>query len=91
MTWLLNVMTLPKGEGFCLLLFQKIQIKGLIQLCGYVASVLFSLFDAFCQQVLDLSVDASEVILRPGGKGVVELCGQPQGNLLFLIVGCHGY
>ena len=73
---------LLSGMGAKSVFLQKIQFKGFIQLVGHISAVLFSLFDAFGQQVFDLSVDTAEIILGPCGKGVVELRGQAKGNLL---------
>ena len=50
-----------------------------------ILSVFLSLSDAFCQQILDLAVDRAEIIFRPGGDGIIQLWGQPQGHLLFAI------
>lgn len=50
--------------------------------------VFLSLSDTFCQQIFYLAIHRSKIIFCPGCDGVVELCGQPQRNLLLTIV-CH--
>ena len=42
---------------------------------GHVLSVLFPLFYTFGQQIFDLSVYRTEVVLCPGSNGVIKLCG----------------
>lgn len=53
---------------------------------GAVFAVFLPLANAFGQKVLDLSVYRTEVIFSPGGDGIVELGGEAQWYLLFLIV-----
>lgn len=36
-----------------------------------IFSILFSLSDAFCQQIFNLSVYRTEIIFRPGCNGIV--------------------
>ena len=51
-----------------------INIKRQVDLVRDVFAVFLSLPDTFGQKILDLSVDRTEIILRPGGNGGVELC-----------------
>ena len=60
-----------------------------VDLIRDVLPVLFALTHALGEQILDLPVHRAEVILCPGGKGVVELRVQAQGHLLFGL--CHQY
>ena len=64
----------------------NIQLRRDIDFVGDVFSVFLSLADAFGQQVFDLTVDRAEIVLRPRGDGIVELSGQTERNLLFLII-----
>ena len=70
------------------LFVQKVQFNGLIQLGGYVTAVFLPLLDTFRQQILDLTVYRTEIVLCPGGDGVVQFGREPQRHLLLLI--CHG-
>ena len=64
------------------MLFQ-IQLRGHIQLIRNIFSILFTLTHTLGKQILDLPIHRAEVVLRPGGNGVVQLRIQPQGDLLF--------
>ena len=61
-----------------------VDIERLIQLVGHVFPILFSLPDALGQEVLDLSVDGTEVVLGPRGDGVIKLRRKPERDLFFL-------
>ena len=59
------------------LLFIRFRFNLDIQRCVYLLSnvltVLFALFNAFGEEIFNLSVDGAEIILSPSGKGVIEL------------------
>ena len=74
---------------FILRISRKNDIERLVDGIGNVLSVFLPLFYAFCQQILDLTVDGTEIILCPRGNGVVKLRGESQRDLFFLTVG-HG-
>ena len=67
-----------------------IQFRRDIYLVGNIFAVLLPLAHALGEQVFNLTVNAAEVILRPGGNGIIELRGNSQWNLLFLLIICHG-
>ena len=64
----------------------NIQFGRNVDLVRDVFPVLFPLSDAFCEQIFDLPVYRAEIILRPSGNGDVELWGEAQRDLLFLII-----
>jgi len=43
----------------------------------------FSALYTFGKQILDLSVDGSEFVLRPGGEFFIQYGGKTKGNLFF--------
>lgn len=67
-------------------LFLNIQFGWYIQFIGNIFSVLFPLSDAFAEQIFDLSVHRAKIILCPGGNCRIELGGEAERNLLFLIL-----
>ena len=64
----------------------NIQLGRNIDLIRDVFPILFSLSDAFGEQIFDLTVHRAKIILCPGGNGGVELGGEAQRKLLFLII-----
>ncbi len=69
--------TAPAFFGRCCLLLIRLRFNLDIQRCVYLLSnvltVLFALFNAFGEEIFNLSVDGAEIILSPSGKGVIEL------------------
>jgi len=63
-----------------------IQLGWDVELVGDVFSVLFTLSDAFGQEIFDLSVHRSEVILCPCGDRVIELFRQSERNLFLSVI-----
>ena len=51
----------------------EIELGRQVDLFAEVLTVLFPLAHAFGQQIFDLAIDGTEIVLRPGGDGVVEL------------------
>ncbi len=51
-----------------------------------IFAVLFALLDALSQKVFDLTVDRSEIVLRPRGNGGIQLFRQSKRQLFFLII-----
>ena len=39
---------------------------------GYIFAIFLTLSDTFCQQILNLSVDRTEIILCPGCDGIIK-------------------
>lgn len=64
----------------------NIQLWRDIDFVGDIFAVFLPLTDAFGQKIFDLTVDRAEIVLCPSSDGVVELCGQAERNLLFLII-----
>ena len=60
-------------------------MKDHVKLLRMILAALFlALAYTFCQQILNLSVDRTEIILRPCGNGGVQLGRQAQWHLLLL-------
>ena len=57
-----------------------------IQFVRDIFPVFFALTNTFREQIFDLSVHGSEIILRPCGDCRIELWGKAQRHLLFLII-----
>ena len=76
----------PLQESF------QIELWRDVQRIRRVAAVLLSLAHALGEQIFDLPVDGAEIILSPGGDGLIELWRQTQRNLLFLQIvhAAHG-
>lgn len=64
----------------------EIQFWRDVQLVGDIFPVLFALTHALGKQIFDLSVHRAEVILCPCRDSVVQLCRQPQRDLLFSVI-----
>ena len=82
-----NGSTLYRTSSHLFLL--DIQFGRHVDLVRDVLAVLFALTHTLGEQILDLPVHRTEVILSPRGKGIVELRIQAQGDLLFRL--CHQY
>ena len=65
-------------------IFSDFEIWRLVDFIRDIFSALFVLPDAFGQNVFDLTVDRTEVLLRPRRELVVQLFGQAQRYLLLL-------
>ena len=64
-----------------------VDIQRFIQMFGYIFAVFPALPDTFREEILDLSVDRAEIVLRPGGDIVIQLFREPERNLfLFLFI-----
>ena len=76
-----------RPDSVCQVFFDSdIQFGRNVQLLWYGRTILFSLADALCQQILYLAIHRSKVILGPGCDGVIELGGQTERYLFFGIV-----
>ena len=64
----------------------EIELRRHVDLFADVLTVLFPLAHTFGQQIFDLAIDGTEIVLRPGGDGGVELGRKAQRNLLFGVV-----
>ncbi len=64
----------------------NIQFRRFIQMFRHIFPVFLPLPHTFRQEILDLAIDGTEIILRPRGDGVVQFGGQPQRDLFFLII-----
>ena len=60
-----------------------------VELIGDIFPVFLALPDALSEQVFDLSVHRAEVVLGPGGDGLLVLGRQAQRDLFFLLLS-HG-
>lgn len=54
-----------------------------VDFVGNIFAVLFALPDTFGQQIFNLSVHGTKVILRPGSNGMIQFFGKPERNLFF--------
>ena len=61
--------------GHLSFLLQKVQFEGFVQFVGAIAAVFTPLLDAFRQQILNLTVNGTEIVFGPGGDGIVKLGG----------------
>ena len=61
-----------------------VDVQGFVELGGHIFAVLLSLPDALGQEVFDLSVDGTEVVLCPCGDGVIELRRKSERDLFLL-------
>ena len=67
----------------------NIQFRRYVDLVGHVLAVFLSLAHAFGQEVLDLTVERTEIVLRPRRKGVIKLWREAKRHLLFRLILCH--
>lgn len=62
-----------------------IQLGWDVELIGNVFSVLFTLTDTLGQEIFDLSVHRTEVILCPCGDSIIQLRRQAERDLFFSV------
>ncbi len=54
---------------------------------GDVFAIFLVLFDAGGEKIFDLTIDRAEIIFCPGCEFLVELVGNPEGDLFLLSQG----